>query len=238
MKQKNISLISFVMLVVAWALPAAAQYDPTEDGFDPATKLITTATQLSSPASDSDEGTHIEYLIDDNISTFWHTDWHGTYSGAHYIQISLPEATTGYYQMVFGRRNSSNTCQATMMLVEQSTDGLNWTTVKTLELPWAGDDDQGKYVVSDFFRISEATHLRVTCTKTNTNTQTWHCAELQFYLADETAALMGAIDDLLIRYDRYLPGYPEELSIGTGFGQYSDTQAWENFQAHMATANE
>ncbi len=238
MKQKIISLISFVMLVVAWALPAAAQYDPTEDGFDPATKLITTATQLSSPASDSDEGTHIEYLIDDNISTFWHTDWHGTYSGAHYIQISLPEATTGYYQMVFGRRNSSNTCQATMMLVEQSTDGLNWTTVKTLELPWAGDDDQGKYVVSDFFRISEATHLRVTCTKTNTNTQTWHCAELQFYQADETAALIGAIDDLLARYDRYLPGYPEELSIGTGFGQYSDTQAWENFQAHMATANE
>lgn len=53
MKQKIISLISFVMLVVAWALPAAAQYDPTVDGFDPATKLITTATQLSSPASDS-----------------------------------------------------------------------------------------------------------------------------------------------------------------------------------------
>lgn len=238
MKGKFISFLTFVALVAVCALPAAAQYDPTADGFDPETKLILTETQLSSPASDESEGTHIEYLIDDNVGTFWHSDWHGKYSGAHYIQIDLVAETTGYYQMVFGRRNSSTTCQATRILVEQSTDGQEWSEVKTLELPWAGDEAQGKYEVSSFFRINAANHLRITCTQTNTNTQTWHCAELQFYLADEAAALAGAIEELLTRYDRYLPGYPEELSIGNGFGQYSDTQAWANFQAHMAIAEQ
>ncbi|MGN1256317.1 MAG: discoidin domain-containing protein, partial [Bacteroidaceae bacterium] len=238
MKRKFISFLTFVALAVAGTLPASAQYDPTADGFDPDTKLILTETQLASPASDQSEGTHIEYLIDDNVQTFWHSDWHGSYSGAHYIQVNLIEETTGYYQMVFGRRHNSNTCQPTQMLVEQSADGQEWSEVKSLELPWAGDDDQGKYVVSGFFRLSAANYIRVTCTKTNTNTKTWHCAELQFYAADEAAALAGAIDDLLTRYDRYLPGYPEELNIGSGFGQYSDTQAWENFQAHMATAEE
>ena len=236
MNKRTTSLLAAMVLAVTGSLPAAAQFDAASNGFDPNSKLITSAVQLSSPASDSSEGTHIEYLIDDNIGTFWHSDWHGTYTGKHYIQVELPEDITGYYQMVFGRRNNSNTCQATTMLVEESTDGVTWNEVKSLSLPWNGDGDLGTYVVSDIFRLKNAHQLRFTCTKTNNNSTTWHCAELQVYPANEEAALASAIDELLVRYDRYLPGFPEELSIGSGFGQYADTEAWANFQTHMDIA--
>ena len=53
-------------------------------------KLITDASQLVSPCGDSAEGTHIEYLLDENTATMWHSDWHGAYTaGAHYIQVNL-----------------------------------------------------------------------------------------------------------------------------------------------------
>lgn len=238
-RKRIISLLALAMSAMVGSLPVMAQFDAAANGFDPDSKLILDASQLSSPASDDDEGKHIEWLVDDNVTTFWHSDWHGKVSGPHYIQVELPCEITGYYQLVFGRRNSSNTCQPTEMLVQQTADGASWTDVKTVELEWNGDDDQGKYVISTFFRLRGAKALRFTCTKTNTNLndgRPWHCAELQVYKANEQAALAGAINELLMAYDRYLPYNPNELSIGTGFGQYSDTEAWAAFQQDMAVA--
>lgn len=143
MRKKLISLLAFAMSAMVGSLPVMAQFDAAANGFDPDSKLILDASQLSSPASDDDEGKHIEWLVDDNVTTFWHSDWHGKVSGPHYIQVELPCEITGYYQLVFGRRNSSNTCQPTEMLVQQTADGLNWTDVKKVELEWKGDDDQG-----------------------------------------------------------------------------------------------
>ena len=56
--------------------------------------LITDAAQLSSNASDEQEGLHIEYLIDGLESTFWHSDWHGKVNDPHYIQVALNEPLT------------------------------------------------------------------------------------------------------------------------------------------------
>ena len=83
------TLFSFMIMLLSGILPTMAQFDAAENGFDPDSRLILRETQLSSPASDSSEGQHIEYLIDDNVTTFWHSDWHGTYSGDHYVQIDL-----------------------------------------------------------------------------------------------------------------------------------------------------
>ena len=56
-------------------------------------KLIGDAAQLTSPCSDSAEGQHIEYLLDGDAGTFWHSDWHGAYTeGTHYIQVQLAAA--------------------------------------------------------------------------------------------------------------------------------------------------
>lgn len=55
-------------------------------------KLITNNAQLTSPCGDSSEGQHIEYLLDGDINTMWHSDWHGAYTaGAHYVQVELVE---------------------------------------------------------------------------------------------------------------------------------------------------
>lgn len=240
MKRRFTSLLVALAATLAGALPAWAQFDAEANGFDPSTKLIVKASQLSSPASDKDEGQHIEYLIDDDINTYWHSDWHGEYGGQHYVQIDLVEETTGYYQLVFGRRTNSNTGQATQMLVQQSLDGVTYEDVKTLDLEYNGDDDMGKYVISGFFRLNGARHLRLTAVKCNTEWAMWHCAEMQIYKGDEDAALDGAIDDLLVRYDNYLPYGPNDLTdmIGDEFGKYADTEAWEAFKTDMKTAQD
>ncbi|MBQ8968658.1 MAG: hypothetical protein IJ064_02855 [Bacteroidaceae bacterium] len=71
------------------------------------TPLITDAGQLSSPCSDAEEGLNIEYLIDGDVSTFWHSDWHNAYSGAHYLQVEIREADVQNAVMQFTRRNNS-----------------------------------------------------------------------------------------------------------------------------------
>ncbi|MBQ8050414.1 MAG: hypothetical protein IJ197_02400 [Bacteroidaceae bacterium] len=69
--------------------------------------LITDAEQLSSPFSDGEEGLHIEYLIDGDASTFWHSDWHGQFTEAHYLQVEIREADVQNAVMQFTRRNNS-----------------------------------------------------------------------------------------------------------------------------------
>lgn len=239
MRKRIISLLALAMSAMVGSLPAMAQFDAAANGLDPDSKLILDASQLSSPASDESEGKHIEYLIDDNVGTFWHSDWHDKVKGPHYVQVELPSEVTGYYQFVFGRRNSSNTCQATEMLIQQSVDGVNWADVKKVNLDWNGDDDQGKYVISPLFRLRGAKALRFTCTKLNTDWnggRPWHCAELQVYQPDKPVAPADMINELLVSFDRFLPGNPEELPIGTDFSQYSNTEAWEAFQTDMAVA--
>lgn len=239
MRKRFIFLLALAMSAMVGSLPVMAQFDAAANGLDPDSKLILDASQLSSPASDESEGKHIEYLIDDNVGTFWHSDWHGKVNGPHYVQVELPSEVTGYYQFVFGRRNSSNTCQATEMLIQQSVDGANWADVKKVDLEWNGDDDQGKYVISPLFRLRGAKALRFTCTKLNTDLnggRPWHCAELQVYQPGKPVAPADMINELLVSFDRFLPGGPEELPIGTDFGQYSNTEAWKAFQADMAVA--
>lgn len=237
MRKRFQFLFSAVLMTMAGLLPAHAQFDAAANGFDPDSKLITNGTQLSSNASDEDEGKHIDWLIDDDINTFWHSDWHGKVSGEHYVQVDLNEETTGFYQFVFGRRSNESSGQCISMQVEESNDGKTWTAVKLQDMPWNGDQDRGAYVVSDIFRIKDCNHLRFTSKLTNTNYgKFWHCAELQVYPADEGEALADAINTLLFQYDKYMPGYPEELSIGTAFGQYTDAEAYRAFQEDIALA--
>ena len=69
--------------------------------------LITDAEQLSSPCSDSQEGLNIEYLIDGDASTFWHSDWHNEYDGMHYLQVEIADADVQNAVMQFTRRNNT-----------------------------------------------------------------------------------------------------------------------------------
>lgn len=234
-KKFFLNALCAAMLFFAGTQRSTAQdFAPEDYDLIPESALITNASQLSSNASDEVEGTHIEYLIDNNINTFWHSDWHGKVSGDHnhYVQVALNEETTGYYSFVFGRRANSGTCQGTKFLIQQSNDGKSWQDIKTIDLPYGA---QGEYCVSDIFRLSHSNHIRLTCKDTNSGTTTWHCAELQFYEVVEELAQESAINELLIAYDEYYWGN-KVLDMGTGFGQYSDMEAYNFFMACLEKA--
>ena len=72
------------------------------------TKLITNVSQLSSPYTETFEGS-LAGLIDDDIYTFWHSMWTAGFvtNGTHYLQAEVPEmARNSLICMQFTRRNT------------------------------------------------------------------------------------------------------------------------------------
>lgn len=144
--------------------------------------LITSASQLSSPYSDSVEGTNIGYLIDGNTNTFWHSDWHNyNANDKHWVQITLNETVTGLVSLYMHRRNATND-HPTRIVVSGSTNGTTWKELATLDLPYQGFSG----VNSEPWAIREAVkHIRLTvtdCVGSGTGFRTfWHAAEIQLY---------------------------------------------------------
>lgn len=97
--------------------------------------LITNASQLSSNASDSSEGLHIENLIDGNATTYWHSDYHTEVLEPGYIQVALNEPVSGFIQVDITRRNTSNG-HIVRMFVQGSNDAENWSNVGYIETPF------------------------------------------------------------------------------------------------------
>ena len=98
--------------------------------------LITDASQLSSNASDPSEGLHIEYLIDGNASTFWHSDWHQQYKQQPYLQVALNEPVSGLVQVEMTRRGN-DFGHVVRMYVQGSNDGETWTNIGCIEAPYS-----------------------------------------------------------------------------------------------------
>ena len=98
--------------------------------------LITDAAQLSSNASDEAEGKHIEYLIDGDINTFWHTDWHKKVNQTHYLQVALDKAVSGMISAKITRRQGSTGGAVTRMYVVGSNDAEKWTNIGYVEVPY------------------------------------------------------------------------------------------------------
>lgn len=103
--------------------------------------LITSASQLSSNASDKSEGTHIEYLVDGNINTFWHSDYHKEFLEPGYIQVALNEPVSGTIQVDITRRQNSSNGHIIRMYVLGSNDAENWSRVGYLETPFTNQNE-------------------------------------------------------------------------------------------------
>ncbi|MBO4641568.1 MAG: CotH kinase family protein [Bacteroidaceae bacterium] len=148
--------------------------------------LISDAWQLSSNASDWQEGQHLEYLIDGKSNTFWHTDWHGQVSDKyHYLQVELKEAFRGHMVIYMLRRNTPND-HPTQMIVEASNDAKEWTSITTVDFPYDGPVTP---TCSEAFTLhKEYKFIRVAatdCTGANNYGYRvyWHAAEFQLYPA-------------------------------------------------------
>ena len=233
MMRKNMILAFLTSCFLMGSLPAMAQGEDEQVADHLGQALITNASQLSSNASDEIEGLHIEWLIDQNTETFWHADWHGKVAAPYYLEIAFPEPLDGYYAFQIGRRMGKDNCHPTKMRVEESADGNTWTTVKNLELPYT---QPGEIICSDIFRVKNSRHLRFICTATNTNTTTWHASEFQVYSMDDSPfAVNKAFLDFFQAYEEYY-WETKPLNMGTGFGQYSDSESYDTFRNLMEQA--
>ena len=145
--------------------------------------LITHESQLSSPFTDAMEGSDIGALIDGNIYTYWHSDWHSTpRADYHWVDVELPEPAKGIFCLYMHRRNSSND-HPTDVLVSVSSDGDIWQDAAELSLPYQGFSG----VTSAPFKItSPIKYIRITPTDCySVFSSIWHAAELQIYQVSE-----------------------------------------------------
>lgn len=135
--------------------------------------------QLSSNASDYEEGQHIDNLVDGNPNTFWHSDWHNQVYDTHYIQIDFNEPVSdniGLY--VVRRRTEAN--HVTLMGVLGSNDNENWDDLGEI---WLGNAYYGLEYTSDLISLGEESYksLRFTILENTNGTIFGHFAEFHPY---------------------------------------------------------
>lgn len=149
--------------------------------------LITGADQLYSECSDIEEGQHLEYLLDGDPSTFWHTDWHGNVNMTyHWIQINLDAPVEGDF-MVYMKRRLNNAAHPIKIRVTtaSSMDFTDETTLaEDIEIsnPTSGADGYS----TPIHLQAPAQYIRIYSTRRTMPWGEevggyWHAAELQLY---------------------------------------------------------
>ncbi|MCR4591761.1 MAG: discoidin domain-containing protein [Bacteroidaceae bacterium] len=183
--------------------------------------LIIDPSQLSSNASDQTEGQHIEYLIDGDPTTYWHSDYHKKALQPPYLQVALKEPVSGDIMLQVTRRNAVNG-HIIRMYVQGSTDAENWTNIGYVYTPFASQIEtvtsmplslNGTYSYLRFFitnrygtdtggNVEFDPFAEVTSAADYNKTYTYfHAAEFQLYtvqadteLSDNGKAMMQAYD--------------------------------------------
>ena len=167
--------------------------DPEDDSRDyDYTK--TTATAPSYQPADSGNEDPINFAIDNNRATFWHTAW-GEDLREHpekrYIQLTLEEATLLDALRYQPRPTVANGI-VTKYRVEVSTDGQEWTTVSQGD--WAHDTT---WKIAVFNEPTEAKYVRLYGEETRGGVgdqlnKFMSCAELRVRVAKTTTDLSSA----------------------------------------------
>ena len=164
-----------------------------------------TGDQYSSNASDWQEGQHIEYLVDGNPYTFWHSDWHNQVYDTHYIQIDFDEPVKDNIGLYVVRRFESGN-HVTLMGVWGSNNKSQWDDLGEIQL---GNASSGMEFISDPVSLGNKSYKSFRFTiLANTNGNIFgHFAEFypihvtvygQSYIADlgfTATYLKGLIDE-------------------------------------------
>lgn len=148
--------------------------------------------QLSSNASDWQEGQHIEYLVDGNPNTFWHSDWHNQVHDTHYIQVDFDEPVGDNIGLYVVRRREANN-HVTLMGVWGSNNGSQWDNLGEIKL---GNASSGEEFISDPVSLGDKTYnsLRFTILANTNGNIFGHFAE--FYPIHVTVYGPSYIADL------------------------------------------
>ncbi len=143
-------------------------------------ELIKNASQLSSNASDWQEGQNIEYLIDGNANTFWHSDWHNQVSDPHYIQVDIPSTPIEGDLIIYVLRRITDSNHVTQMGVYGSNDNEEWTFISNVDL---GNASSGASYTSSPIPLNGKSYkyLRFYILSNTTGRTFGHFAEFQVY---------------------------------------------------------
>lgn len=171
-------------------------------------KLITKNSQFSSPYTESQEGS-LNNLLDGNQSTFWHSAWNSgdVENGVHYLEIALPEETSGGIIMHFGRRSNTEGHHLTkariLGVVSGNGTSAQTETIAELDLPFKNNRETVKCT---FTLPKVYPSIRLQELMTTGNEGFFHIGELQLYATEyyyiiknaqaEAAALLAATNPL------------------------------------------
>lgn len=227
---KKITSLLFALVCLC---NTAVWAQPTDFG-DP---LITDVSQLSSPFSDSAEGTDIGALIDFDPGTFWHSDWHGEVAGDyHWLQIALPETMEGKMVLWIKRRTTDNDHPSVAVITGSLTADFGMEIpIDTLEL---GNASSGQEFTTGTWVIPEPVrYIRFTPINCSPEFRKyWHAADINLYQPGEYELYQKLMSDFVTQYDAYLWG--EDPNIGTDPGQYTDKESFDAFLAILQQINQ
>ena len=241
-------LAAIVLLVgsgIAWA-SADGNFDWDIDA--PLVTLDNYEELLSSPFSDSSEGQNLEYLVDDDDQTFWHSDWHGNsgYDGHHYLQIKVPDGVAADTPLVmrFIRRFAPN--DQTVEWSIRGTNNANFTSEESCEellfaeTPFNG---QGEIVMTEPFTTNGYKYIRIYSDQQtgsgNYGSRTyWHVSELNLYTIRVLSEKESAEKELIQWTENFSNDYESFVNnAGSLPGQYTE-ESVENFvTAYEAASN-
>ncbi|MBP5770400.1 MAG: discoidin domain-containing protein [Bacteroidaceae bacterium] len=95
------------------------------------TGLVTSASQWTSNAKESSEGS-FEALLDGEYATFFHSQWSGTGPDEdHYLQAELPEAVEDF-RIYFKKRSQNDNNRPTQINISASNDGENFVDITSI----------------------------------------------------------------------------------------------------------
>lgn len=113
--------------------------EATADGVFDLSGLVTDASQISSNATCPTEGS-IDYLIDNDFETYFHSDWTGNNAPAenHYLQIDMAQDISTfvvkYAQRVIG--NSYAPVEVRVLYTNTPDDASSWVNAGTVEFSY------------------------------------------------------------------------------------------------------
>ena len=212
--------------------------------------LITKASQFSSNASyPGNDGQKLETgcLIDNNFSTYWHSDYGRTYCCIPYLQIALNEPVSGLIQVYVGRRNTSNG-HVTRMYVQGSNDAEAWTNIGYIELPYTnastpalsqpldlgGEFSYLRFSMTQRYGSDGGSNIEfdpfddtITADDYNTKYTYFHASEFQVYPVTPTKQLTSSVQAL---QDAYTTANKVVLKDATAEDLAAVAQAYQTFR--------
>lgn len=233
MKKITFFVLALFCAVASWAQGTVKVLDTDAEN------LITSADQITSPCSESSEGS-IGALLDGDPTTFWHSAWQGDASkwavGTHYFQVEIAGLPDDLGFEFTRRDNSGNQIIKWGVYGAPSADAAKeqCTLLAEVETPFGS---QTETLTSQVFARQGFDILRFYNLQTTGGSVFFHLAEFRLLPCKEADELEVAIYDLQAIYDTYTAKALDPEKLGDKPGQYGEA-AYAAFEKVMEYANE